>query len=303
MLSTNDIIERILNCDYFYPQISGGIPIRAHVVPTKSKLLFVLGENCSGKSFFGRVLRATCKSAYKDLLEVSLENRVKENVFKPEKIKEEPQKKETTFTTTGNSRPLWKDEYPKNNGHTQYGANQQGYDYSGYGPYNTTSNFYKKEDFNVAYGVESQSSTSVNTIKSILDTIAEAKKRNFEHIIYIDNPELGLSDNSIASLAGVIGNYLDLANKNTISVIISTHSKIFVKSLIGYDPYYVYLGATRESPKSLNEWLEQPIIPTDLSKLLEENKSKLNVLSGITNKLTTSSTSYYGSSTSYYGKK
>ena len=236
--SPQEFIERCINREYYYPTIPNeinatgkkNIPLPLFYKPTESKLVCVLGENGSGKSFFKRITKIVCDAIRSDFVEVSPEEKCKND-------KEEP-------------KPF--------------------YHY----------NYIKK----VNYGKETCYPTSFNTVNSVISALDICKDKYVENYVFLDNPELGLTDNYACTMGMHIAKFIEKIPKNTKMVLVSTNSKVLITELEYLNPHFIYFGENNDHPKSIEEWLNEMIKPISFSNLIIRTETKLNRLKSLIDK-------------------
>lgn len=211
------LVEECLSLEYFHPNKDGVVPIQAHWKPGAGKLLVVLGENASGKSFFRRVVCAVCRDVGIEAIHLSMEGR--------------------NSTGFGGLRVM-------------------------------------------VYGDEEEESTGVNSAYTVTKGIATCRGRENKHVIFWDEPDLGLSDNNAAGLGIVIRDFAADAPTNTIAAIVVTHSKALVQQLLPIGPHYLYLGE-ENVPQTIEEWLKAPIVPSPIGELKAKSRRRWGLISEI----------------------
>lgn len=115
------------------------------------------------------------------------------------------------------------------------------------------------------YGSEEWRSTGENSANTVITGIRTCQGREKPHVMFWDEPDLGLSDSWAAGVGVSIRKFAEDAPKHTKAIFVVTHSKPLVAQLIPFDPHFLYLG--EDPPKSLTDWLERPVIPRDIEEL------------------------------------
>jgi len=131
----------------------------------------------------------------------------------------------------------------------------------------------------MAYGPEARYATSVNTmraIRSILDT-SEKASNDRRHVIILDEPEIGLSEESELAIGKMVAERLsgDWPHKRA-GVVVMTHSRHVVRALMGIDGAKFLNLFDRYG--SAEEWLEREVVPTDLDVLDVESQERFRRL-------------------------
>jgi len=117
------------------------------------------------------------------------------------------------------------------------------------------------------YGDESCESTGYNSSKTVTTGINTCNSRDKKHAIIWDEPDLGLSDGYAAGIGIEIKEFVNKLSKNTMAVIITTHSKYLIKELLPLNPHHLRLG----DKKSLKRWMNERVVPKDLKELEERS--------------------------------
>jgi hypothetical protein len=123
------------------------------------------------------------------------------------------------------------------------------------------------------YGTEDWQSTGENSVGTVLGGIRTCQGRDTPHVMFWDEPDLGLSDSWAAGVGVAIRKFVDDPPKHTRAVFVVTHSKPLVAQLVDFEPHYLYLG-DGDAPPSLAEWMKTPIIPRDIELLKEQSHER-----------------------------
>ena len=117
------------------------------------------------------------------------------------------------------------------------------------------------------YGSEDWQSTGENSVGTVLGAITTAKARTRDHVIFWDEPDLGLSDAWAASVGAAIRKFAQEPPDHTRAIFVVTHSKALVGQLLEALPHFIYFGDERNPPQSAAEWLQCDIVLRDLHKV------------------------------------
>jgi hypothetical protein len=132
------------------------------------------------------------------------------------------------------------------------------------------------------YGDESCESTGTNSVGTVLTGITTCYGREAPHVIFWDEPDLGLSDSWAAGVGQKIAELGKKPPEHTKAAFVVTHSKALVEQLVPVNPHYVYLGQTSEhAPQTLDDWLKQPIRPRDPALLKKESFKRFKAIQKI----------------------
>ena len=224
------LIKEALTLQYFTPSDPDGqIPIPALFVPSPgARLIVIVGENASGKSFMRRIVTQIGREIKVEVMPISMEGR--------------------------------------------------GQSYGGLR--------------GMIYGDESWESTGVCSAGTVRGGISTCKERTSPHIIFWDEPDLGLSENSAAGVGQAIGQFMAAPNPLTMAAIVVTHSKPLVKHLVeGLNPepgayrnrpHYLHLGTDpKDAPPDLFDWLRTPVVPRSLEDISEAGMRRFRLIGRI----------------------
>jgi hypothetical protein len=115
------------------------------------------------------------------------------------------------------------------------------------------------------YGTEEWQSTGECSVGTVLGGIRTCLGRETPHVMFWDEPDIGLSDSWAAGVGVAVRDFVKGATKHTKVVFVTTHSKALVSQLAPLDPHVVFFGD--EQPESLQAWVDQPIVPRDIEAL------------------------------------
>jgi len=121
------------------------------------------------------------------------------------------------------------------------------------------------------YGNEEYISTGHNSACTVVNGIYNCKKRERAHVMFWDEPDLGLSENGAAGVGVAIAAFVKDKPKLTRAIFVCTHSRALVRQLEGCKPHFLYFG---DAPKTLQEWLNEPIVPRDLRELINAGDAR-----------------------------
>lgn len=136
------------------------------------------------------------------------------------------------------------------------------------------------------YGDETWESTGVNSAGTVVGGLRTCRQRETPHVIFWDEPDLGLSENGAAGMGQAIANYCQEPNPHTLAAIVVTHSKPLVQQLVrplnGLQPHYLHLGtAPEQAPKSFQEWLDRPVVPRSPEDIREGGHQRFKLIGRI----------------------
>lgn len=134
------------------------------------------------------------------------------------------------------------------------------------------------------YGDESWESTGENSAGTVLAGISTCKSRENAHVIFWDEPDLGLSDRWAAGMGVALRGFAEALPKKTHGAIIVTHSRALVQELLPAEPHYLHFGSS-DPPATLQAWLSREIKPKSLDLLKEESRKRFKLIQTILNRV------------------
>jgi hypothetical protein len=218
--SVSSLLDAILALDYFH---GSEVAIPYHRVDGEDKLVVIVGDNASGKSFCRRIIQAMCQKAKVECIAISAEGRRK----------------------------------------------------IAYSPWLT-----------LVYGDEEYEATGVNSVGTVLQGINTCRARTSEHVIFWDEPDLGLSD---AWARGVGKKFCAFAQdppRHTSAAFIVSHRKALVRELLPANPSYLHLGVDGSlAPPTLQDWLDREPEPMDPEVLSKMSRARYSAIQQILNRV------------------
>lgn len=132
------------------------------------------------------------------------------------------------------------------------------------------------------YGDEETEATGVNSTETVLGGIRTSEGRTSNHVIFWDEPDLGLSDSWAAGLGQKLAEFAKKAPTYLTAAFVVTHNKALVSQLFDVNPHFLHLGVDPEkAPHSLVEWFERPVKPRNIDKLHEESRKRFKAIQKI----------------------
>ena len=125
------------------------------------------------------------------------------------------------------------------------------------------------------YGQEDDNSTGQNSARTVLGAIKTSQGREGKHVLFWDEPDIGLSDSWAASVGISIREFLENSPDQLVAAVIVTHNKELVKQLLPAKPH---LLSFRDSPYTLDGWLTSPVEPKPLSLLQELSSARFHLI-------------------------
>lgn len=134
------------------------------------------------------------------------------------------------------------------------------------------------------YGDEETQATGVNSTETVLGGIRTSEGRSSRHVIFWDEPDLGLSDSWAAGLGQKLADFAKKPPKHLTAAFVVTHNKSLVSQLFDVNPHFLHLGVDpEEAPHSPVEWFERPVKPRNIDKLHEESRKRFKAIQKILN--------------------
>lgn len=130
------------------------------------------------------------------------------------------------------------------------------------------------------YGDESCQATGLNSVRAVLHTLNVSRSlrhRHLDHVVFLDEPDCGLSDNAALGLGRHLYYWLKRLKFAVRAVFIVTHRKELGKRIALLKPHHLRLDG---SPP-LRKWLKKvprPIMPRDLLRTSQEKHRRMSEL-------------------------
>lgn len=139
------------------------------------------------------------------------------------------------------------------------------------------------------YGDEASNATGVNSAYTVTTGIRTSQGRDNRHVIFWDEPDLGLSDSWAAGMGQKFAAFAKEPTEHLVAAFIVTHNRIMVRELLDTEPNYLHLGVEPEkAPQSLLEWVQRPIKARDIDNLAGESHERFKAIQKILNRLKSS---------------
>lgn len=221
--STSTLLDVILDLDYFHEDGDEPPAIPFHRVDGEGKVVVIVGDNASGKSFCRRIVQAVCQKAQVECIPISVEGRRKVS----------------------------------------------------YMPW-----------LSMVYGDEEYEATGVNSTHTVLSGITTSKGRETPHIIFWDEPDLGLSEGWAAGVGQKFCAFAQDPPEHLRAAFIVSHSRALIREMLPAKPFYLHLGVSaEEAPQTIQDWVERPVSPRDPEKLPEMSRQRFKKIQRILGKV------------------
>lgn len=130
------------------------------------------------------------------------------------------------------------------------------------------------------YGSERWEATGQNSAQTILNGITTCRSREHTHVIFWDEPDLGLSESWAAGAGQAIRDFMLEKPSRTRAAFVVSHSRSLIRQLLPVRPHYLYLGST-SGPPTLKDWVEHQPKPRSLADLPKESHKRFKAIQKI----------------------
>ncbi len=121
----------------------------------------------------------------------------------------------------------------------------------------------------MVYGDEHTNATGVCSGHTVTTGIKTSLGRESDHVLFWDEPDVGLSDSYAADVGRRIAEFSEQPGKHTQGIFVVTHRKALIQQLIRVNPHVLIFG--ENAPKTLEEFMTKPVEPADIEKLYERS--------------------------------
>lgn len=97
----------------------------------------------------------------------------------------------------------------------------------------------------VMYGSEEDESTGVLSLKAVMGAFLTCQKRERDHMLILDEPDIGLAESYQHAMGEYIGNFIKANPPRTRALVVITHSRPILAALLPLNPHHVRVGDTR----------------------------------------------------------
>jgi len=132
------------------------------------------------------------------------------------------------------------------------------------------------------YGDEGRQSTGVNSGHTVTTGINTCRGRTTPHVIYWDEPDIGLSDGWAAAMGHEIAEFAKDPPEHTLAIFVTSHSRALVRELARISPHYVHFG-DKNPPKTLDRWLSREPVVRPFNELYEAARERHRLIQCIIN--------------------
>ena len=105
------------------------------------------------------------------------------------------------------------------------------------------------------FGSENYQSTGRNSATSVLGGIRTCRARTSPHVIFFDEPDVGLSDGYARGVGRALAELAADPPEHTRAIFVVSHRKALIQELLPVNPHAIFMGYGEAPPSSLSEWL------------------------------------------------
>lgn len=119
----------------------------------------------------------------------------------------------------------------------------------------------------MVFGSEDWQATSANSVNAIMGGISTCRGRTTPHAIFWDEPDIGLSDDTVLGVGAEMAAFMGDLPEKTVAAFVVTHSRLLAGALAACRPHVLFVGTDRFA--SLDEWIASrpvPMAPAELSE-------------------------------------
>lgn len=134
-----------------------------------------------------------------------------------------------------------------------------------------------------AYGDEEVMSTGMISASSVCRTLSSSKTLKQQHVVFMDEPDVGLSDEVAAGLGQEILQFAQQEHRRQASkltaLVVVTHRQALLSQWQEAKPVAVFVGDNDTKPKSLTDWLNRKIVPRSPRSVIQEGVNRFSAVS------------------------
>lgn len=132
----------------------------------------------------------------------------------------------------------------------------------------------------MVYGDEETQATGVNSVGTVVQGMNTVKTRTDPHIVIWDEPDIGASDSTAASMGAALCKCFAEPLPHTLACVIITHRKALVEQLLPLKPHYCYLGSSCP-PRTIQEWIAKPVEVRDLDEIRQDSRTRYKAIQAL----------------------
>lgn len=138
----------------------------------------------------------------------------------------------------------------------------------------------------MVYGNEASEATSVNSLKGVKKGIQTCCERETPHVIFWDEPDIGLSEGSAAGAGLALARFAQAPGPQTVAAFVICHSRSMVKQMLAAKPHYIHLGVpAAEAPRTLRAWLKRSVVPIEIDDVIAVSRERYRKVVHVMNRL------------------
>jgi hypothetical protein len=132
------------------------------------------------------------------------------------------------------------------------------------------------------YGDEEWQSTGENSAVTVETALRTCQGRKESHLLYWDEPDIGMSDGAAAGVGIVLAKFVDELPEHTKGIFVTTHNRVMVEQLLRLKPHYIHLGCEPpQAPPTLEAWIARPVVPILPAALAEASRRRFKAIQKI----------------------
>ncbi|MGU3656021.1 ATP-binding protein [Methylobacterium fujisawaense] len=114
------------------------------------------------------------------------------------------------------------------------------------------------------FGDEQRESTGRNSIKAVLAGIRACRERQHDHVLILDEPDIGLAESYAGALGAYLAAFVEDMPDRTLGLVVVTHSRPLVRGLLPTAPAAIRVG---DDPRPLEQWLREGPLPRGMEEI------------------------------------
>jgi len=132
------------------------------------------------------------------------------------------------------------------------------------------------------YGAEDYESTGQISARTVTMGIKTCRSRQNAHMVFWDEPDLGLSDSWAAGVGVAIAEFSRALPELTKGVFVVSHSKSLVSQLLDVPHHFVHFGEGKP-PADLATWCKSKVKPRSIEQLADESHKRFKLIQAALN--------------------
>lgn len=134
----------------------------------------------------------------------------------------------------------------------------------------------------MVYGDETYNATGLLSARLVTSGIHNCREWDDRHVVFWDEPDLGLSDEMAATVGGILSEFAPDMPDKTDAAFVATHSRHLIHHLLPAKPHWIHMGV--DAPKSLKAWADREVIPADFEAIQKDASRRMKAVFALTKK-------------------